>query len=77
RALAVHVRDSIRRGDPVIVVGRLKTQEWEKDGSRNSRFVLDATTVGHDLARGVSTFTKAQRPAEPAQPADPALAGAS
>ncbi len=65
RSLAVHVSESIRRGDPVIVVGKLKTEEWEKDGQRNSRFVLEASAVGHDLSRGVSTFTKASR-SEPA-----------
>lgn len=65
RNLAVHVRDSLRRGDPVVVVGRLKTQEWVKDGVRNSRFILEATSVGHDLSRGVSTFTKMARVTEP------------
>jgi single-strand DNA-binding protein len=64
RALAAHVRDSIRRGDPVLVVGRLKTEEWTKDETRNSRIVLVATAVGHDLSRGVSSFRKAPRPSE-------------
>jgi single-strand DNA-binding protein len=64
RQLAVHVRDSIRRGDPVVVVGRLKTEEWTKDDVRNSRMYLEASSVGHDLSRGVSSFTKAPRRAE-------------
>jgi single-strand DNA-binding protein len=64
RTLAVHVRDSVRRGDPVIVVGKLKTEEWTKDGVRNSRFILDALAVGHDLNRGVSNFRKLARPVE-------------
>ncbi len=62
RALAIHVRDSIRRGDPAVVVGRLKTEEWTKDGVRNSRFILEAIAVGHDLNRGVSSFHKMARP---------------
>lgn len=66
RSLAVHVRDSVRRGDPVIVVGRLRTEEWTRDDVRNSRFVLEATAVGHDLGRGTSRFVKAARVAEPA-----------
>lgn len=66
RALAVHVRDSIRRGDPVVVIGRLKTEEWTKDDVRNSRIVLEATSVGHDLSRGVSAFRKAPRHVEAA-----------
>ncbi len=64
RSLAAHVRDSIRRGDPVLVIGRLKTEEWTKDDVRNSRIVLEATSVGHDLTRGVSAFRKAPRPVE-------------
>lgn len=65
RWLALHVYTSVRRGDPVIVIGKLKTQEWEKDGVRTSRFILDATAVGHDLTRGVSAFTKMVRATEP------------
>lgn len=64
RSLAIHVRDSVRRGDPVIVIGRLRTEEWTKDDVRNTRFVLEATAVGHDLARGTSSFLKAAKPAE-------------
>jgi single-strand DNA-binding protein len=64
RLLAVHARDSIRRGDPLVVIGKLKTEEWEKDGTRYSRLVLDALAVGHDLNRGVSTFRKTPRVAE-------------
>ena len=73
RALAVHVRDSIRRGDPVIVVGRLRMEEWTKGEVRNSRFVLEATTVGHDLTRGKSTFVKAPKP-QPEPVADESVA---
>lgn len=61
RSLAVHVRDSLSRGDPVVVVGKLRTQEWEQNGSRVSKFVVEATAVGHDLSRGVSSFRKAPR----------------
>jgi single-strand DNA-binding protein len=58
RSLALHVRDAVRRGDPVVVIGKLKTEEWTKDGVRNSRFILEALAVGHDLNRGVSSFRK-------------------
>ncbi len=66
RELAVHVRDSIRRGDPVVVVGKLKTEQWTKEEVSNSRFVLEATSVGHDLSRGVSRFRKTPRQVEAA-----------
>ncbi len=68
RTLAEHVRDSLRRGDPVIAVGKLKTEEWTKDGVRNSRFILEGMSVGHDLNRGVSTFRKVVR--QPDNPLD-------
>jgi single-strand DNA-binding protein len=61
RSLAVNVHRSVNRGDPVIVVGKLKTQEWVKDGERCSRFILEATAVGHDLTRGITSFTKMSR----------------
>lgn len=64
RGLAMHVRESLRRGDPVVVIGRLRTEEWTKEDVRQSRFYLDAMTVGHDLTRGVSTFRKVVRPVE-------------
>lgn len=64
RSLALHVYESLKRGDPIVVIGKLKTQEWVRDGVRNSRFVLEATAVGHDLTRGVSSFTKTARIAD-------------
>ncbi|MGI8887591.1 MAG: single-stranded DNA-binding protein [Nocardioidaceae bacterium] len=64
RSLAVHVRDSVRRGDPVMVIGKLRTEEWTKDSIRNSRLILEATAVGHDLNRGLSRFQKSARQIE-------------
>ncbi|HET7386790.1 MAG TPA: single-stranded DNA-binding protein [Nocardioidaceae bacterium] len=63
RALAENVRDSLRKGDPVIVHGRLRTDVWERaDGQLSTTYVVEATYVGHDLARGTSLFTKTARP---------------
>jgi single-strand DNA-binding protein len=61
RSLATHVAASIRKGDPVIVVGRLRTSVWEKDGQTRERLGLEAETVGHDLTRGTAIFRRAQR----------------
>jgi single-strand DNA-binding protein len=63
RALAENVRDSIRKGDAVIVHGRLRSETWTReDGQSSTRMVVEASFVGHDLARGTSTFTKSTRP---------------
>lgn len=65
RALANNVASSIHKGDPVVVVGKLRAQVWvDKDGQQQRRDVLEATTVCHDLARGTSAFRRSERPAD-------------
>ncbi|GAA1599861.1 single-stranded DNA-binding protein [Kribbella sancticallisti] len=58
RTLAENVNGSVRRGDPVVVTGRLKTTEWVDNGEKKERTVIDAFSVGHDLTRGMTSFTK-------------------
>jgi single-strand DNA-binding protein len=65
RLLAKNVASSLRRGDPVIVIGRLRTSTWERDGQTYERLELDAVTVGPDLRRGQSTFHKNLKPLRP------------
>ena len=63
RGLADNVRDSIRKGDPVFVHGRLRTDVWEReDGQTSVTYVVEATTVGHDLTRGTASFLRSTRP---------------
>ena len=73
RSLATHVAASIRKGDPVIVVGRLRTSVWEKDGQTRERIGLEAETVGHDLTFGVSAFTRVVRAGRDRHSAEEAL----
>ena len=64
RTLAQNVFDSVYRGQPVVVTGRLKTTEWtEEGGETRQRTVLDAFSVGHDLTRGTAKFAKNPRQA--------------
>ena len=59
RRLAEGVVASLKLGDPVIVTGRLYTRDWVDDeGNHRVLYEMDAKAVGHDLARGVSTFTR-------------------
>nr|WP_238351502.1 single-stranded DNA-binding protein [Kribbella shirazensis] len=59
RGLARNAFESIKVGQPVIVTGRLRTHEWTDDaGEHHSRVILEAFSLGHDLARGTTTFTK-------------------
>lgn len=61
RHLAEHVRSSVRMGEPVVVTGRLSVREWERDDRRGVTVEVDATSVGHDLSRGTSTFARPVR----------------
>lgn len=56
---AENVRDCVRKGDPVVVVGKLRAHVWTgEDGTRRDRLVLEAISIGHDLGRGTSIFTR-------------------
>jgi single-strand DNA-binding protein len=62
RALADNVRDSVRKGDPVVVHGRLNTDVWKReDGQTSTTYVVVAQHVGHDLSRGTSQFSRSSR----------------
>jgi single-strand DNA-binding protein len=65
RSLAEHVASSIRKGDPVIVVGRLRTNVWQGQDGPVERLILEAITVGHDLSRGTSAFRRMERVSVP------------
>ena len=65
RQLAVNVVDSLRKGDPVVVSGRLSTREYEKDGQRRSSFELEANALGHDLTKGTTVFHRTRQDAPP------------
>jgi single-strand DNA-binding protein len=57
--LAEHVANTLVKGDPVLATGTLSTREWEStDGENRSAPVLTATSVGHNLIFGTSTFTR-------------------
>lgn len=63
RALADHVRDSVHKGEPVLVHGRLRTDVWTReDGQSSTTYVVEATYVGHDLSRGTAAFVRSTRP---------------
>jgi single-strand DNA-binding protein len=59
RQLAENVARSVQVGDPVIVTGRLYSRDWEtSDHVRRVSYELDASAVGHDLARGRARFAR-------------------
>jgi single-strand DNA-binding protein len=64
RALGENCEQSLRRGDPVVVHGRLRAHDWiNKAGREVTTFEVEASFVGHDLSLGTSTFAR-RKPAE-------------
>lgn len=58
RDVAFNVAASIRKGEPVLAHGRLRTEEWVSETGPRTALVLEATALGHDLTRGRSSFAR-------------------
>ncbi|MGW3439089.1 single-stranded DNA-binding protein [Streptomyces bacillaris] len=65
RTLATNLAASVAIGEPLVVHGRLKIREEERDGGRRTFVDVEAVAVGHDLSRGTSAFRRVVR-TEPA-----------
>lgn len=63
RTLGQHVFASVHRGDPVLVRGMLRVRSYEHNGAKGTSVEIEAMSLGHDLARGTSEFSRPQRPA--------------
>jgi single-strand DNA-binding protein len=63
RAMAENVGASIHKGQPVIVTGRYYMREYRVEEQVRTSYELEATAVGHDLSRGVTTFERRYRTA--------------
>lgn len=61
RQLATNVAGCVRRGDPLLVTGRLTVREWPDGDDPSSRGIaaeIEADAIGHDLAWGSATFAR-------------------
>jgi single-strand DNA-binding protein len=59
RSLADNAYQSLFKGDPIVVTGRLYTREYlADDGGKRVSYELEASALGHNLARGTSAFTR-------------------
>jgi single-strand DNA-binding protein len=76
RRLAEHVSVSVRKGQPVIVRGRLRVTKYESDNGPRQGLEVIATSVGHDLAMGRASFTRPPRHTEPSSHREPPETGA-
>jgi single-strand DNA-binding protein len=58
RQLAGNMGCSIKKGQRVIVVGRLKLASWERDGRIFHKAEINADAVGHDLKWGSANYIR-------------------
>jgi single-strand DNA-binding protein len=65
RGLADHAYESLRKGDRVLLTGRLRLREWENETKRGVSVDIDAEAIGHDLRWGTSTFVKSSQSPAP------------
>ncbi len=74
RQLGANTGESLRKGERVVVVGRLGVDTWEdRDGNSRSTVEITADHVGHDLTFGTTRFTRVVR-ASSGGPPDAAVA---
>ncbi|GEN79441.1 single-stranded DNA-binding protein [Actinotalea fermentans] len=72
RDTALNVAGSVHKGQPLVVTGRLRTEEWQGENGARSGLVLEASALGHDLTRGRATFVKTKHVAAGSGDADDA-----
>ncbi|MDD2859402.1 MAG: single-stranded DNA-binding protein [Candidatus Nanopelagicales bacterium] len=65
RDMAQNVVQSVTKGMPIVVHGRLRSREVERPCGESSHRIryqdIEARSVGPDLSRGVATFTRVKR----------------
>jgi single-strand DNA-binding protein len=59
RKLAENAATCLRKGDPIVLRGRVSVRDYEdRNGLQRTGVDIDATFLGHDLSRGVATFQR-------------------
>jgi single-strand DNA-binding protein len=62
RSLGANVANSLRKGEPVVVYGRLRVNQWlRQDNSHATSVEIDAYSVGHDLSWGTTELQRVTR----------------
>lgn len=66
RQLAENVAESLSKGDAVVVVGKVKSREWEdKDGGKRVAWEVDAQSIAADLSRATVKVNRVARQSVP------------
>ena len=65
--LALNVAESIKKGQPVLVVGNMPHHTWSAN-TVTTEAIIEAAHIDHDLVRGTATFTHSNRDASTTTP---------
>ncbi|MBO0607799.1 single-stranded DNA-binding protein [Myceligenerans salitolerans] len=55
---AVNISKSVKKGQPVMVAGRLEVDEWGEEARRRTSLVINADAVGPNLMKGRADFQR-------------------
>ena len=61
RGLAENVKASVKKGERLIITGRLRIRDWETDDRKGTDVEIEADAIGHDLTWGTTQFTRNPR----------------
>ncbi|MET0735783.1 MAG: single-stranded DNA-binding protein [Microbacterium sp.] len=65
RGLADHAFQSLRKGDRVVLTGKLRIRQWESGAKQGTTAEIEVEAIGHDLLWGTTTFAKDVRASAP------------
>jgi single-strand DNA-binding protein len=58
RQLATNSAVSVKKGERILVTGRLRIREWENAGKTGTNVDVEADSLGHDLSWGTAAFSR-------------------
>ena len=62
RSLGVNLANSLKKGEPVLVYGRMRINQWVNGERSGTTVEIDAYNVGHDLTWGQTRYVKVAKP---------------
>ena len=77
RQLATNAAVSVKKGERILVTGRLRIRDWESNDKSGTTIEIDANALGHDLSWGTAAFSRGagSTPVDSAAPSTDAASG--
>jgi single-strand DNA-binding protein len=76
RQLATNAAVSVKKGERILVTGRLRIREWENADKSGTNIDIEADALGHDLSWGTAAFSRGagSTPSDAAAPVESSAA---